>query len=274
MNLPNRIKNITGLIYGKLTVIEYVGKNHYGKTSWLCKCECGRPIVVSSNSLQSGKTTSCGCYQREVVLSRFDKNRNDMIGKVFGRLIIDSVDGVRNGTTYYICKCSCGGKTVLPISALVCGNTKSCGCLGIESRIVHGMSDHPLYQVYLNMKARCYNPNTPSFHRYGGREDNPILICDEWLNDFKTFHNWAVNNGYQPGLTIERSDNDKGYNPNNCVWTTMNEQARNRVTTKISLSDARSIATDDRSNNLIASEYNIDASCVSRIKTGDTWRDK
>ena len=79
------------------------------------------------------------------------------------------------------------------------------------------------------MKTRCYNPNFIYYCNYGGRG---IIICDEWLNDFKAFYEWAINNGYKEGLTIDRINNDGIYEPSNCRWITRAEQNRNQRKTK------------------------------------------
>ena len=75
------------------------------------------------------------------------------------------------------------------------------------------------------MKARCYNANNPYYYNYGGRG---ISICDEWLNDFSSFYNWAVNNGYKDTLFIDRINNNGNYEPSNCRWVTPKENSNNK----------------------------------------------
>jgi len=89
----------------------------------------------------------------------------------------------------------------------------------------HGLSNTPLYHVWLGMKSRCTNPNSPKFQRYGGRG---ITICKEWASSFKSFYTWAMENGYEKGLSIDRIDNDKGYFPDNCRFATDEQQNQNR----------------------------------------------
>ena len=81
-----------------------------------------------------------------------------------------------------------------------------------------------LYRIWGNMKTRCYNPNCKEYDRYGGRG---IKICSEWIDDFATFENWAYANGYREYLSIDRINNDKGYDPDNCRWADQHTQTRN-----------------------------------------------
>lgn len=93
----------------------------------------------------------------------------------------------------------------------------------------HYESLTPLYEVWKCMKRRCYNKNSTGFKYWGGRG---ITVCDEW-QEYIPFRNWARANGYKRGLTLEREDNNKGYNPNNCSWVTHAAQHRNRSDNKL-----------------------------------------
>lgn len=86
-----------------------------------------------------------------------------------------------------------------------------------------------LYRKYIHMKDRCYNPNDKRYHRYGGRG---IKVCDEWLNNYQSFENWSLQNGYVNGLTIDRINNDGDYEPSNCRYVTFSENSKKKSTTK------------------------------------------
>lgn len=82
-----------------------------------------------------------------------------------------------------------------------------------------------LERIFFAMKRRCYNPSNNKYKIYGARG---IKLCDEWVNNKKEFMRWAVNNGYQADLTIDRIDVNGNYEPNNCRWITLAEQSRNK----------------------------------------------
>ncbi len=86
-------------------------------------------------------------------------------------------------------------------------------------------SNKLLYGVFSTIKSRCYNESVAQYNDWGGRG---IKVCYEWLNNRKRFMSWALSNGYENGLQIDRIDNDKGYSPNNCRWVTRQENCKNR----------------------------------------------
>lgn len=156
--------------------------------------------------------------------------RENIIGYKFNRLTVIRENGRDSGGhMLYLCECNCGNQISAPLSRLKSGNTKSCGCFRKENthnmRIKHGMKGTRLYRIWRSMKDRCYNPNFKDYSLYGGRG---ITVCQEWLNDFSAFYDWAVTHGYADNLSIDRMDNDKGYSPDNCRWATALEQRLNQ----------------------------------------------
>lgn len=89
-------------------------------------------------------------------------------------------------------------------------------------------SNSRLYCTYKNMNRRCYDTKIPKYKSYGGRG---IKVCDEWRNDFNKFKEWAIDNGYNDTLTIDRIDVDGNYSPDNCRWITKQQQMWNRTDT-------------------------------------------
>lgn len=90
--------------------------------------------------------------------------------------------------------------------------------------ITHGMSKTRLYSCWTDMKRRCFNPNNKRYDRYGGRG---ITVCDDWVNSFQNFCDWAIKNGYDDSLTLDRINVNSDYSPDNCRWATKNEQQSN-----------------------------------------------
>ena len=94
--------------------------------------------------------------------------------------------------------------------------------------VKHGLARHPIYYIWKGIRQRCHNKNNPHYPKYGGRG---ISVCEEWRNDFMSFYEWVVSNGWRSDLQIDRIDNDGDYHPLNCRITTRVINVRNRRTT-------------------------------------------
>ena len=160
----------------------------------------------------------------------------DKTGMRFGRLTVISRAGDRfaNGKRLimWLCKCDCGNYKVIRSGNLKKGSsTRSCGCYKrecLEKRkvsYVHGMSKTRIYREWQGMKCRCYTKSNTSYKNYGGRG---IEVCEDWLNDFAAFYEWAISNGYSDDLTLDRIDVNGNYEPDNCRWVSMIIQDNNK----------------------------------------------
>ena len=153
----------------------------------------------------------------------------DLTGQKFGKLtVIKPVGKNQKGNYLWECECACGNTSIVRSSNLLTGDTKSCGCLQREMASktlkTHGLSGSRIYIIWEHMIARCNNPNDSRYKNYGGRG---ISVCDEW-RDFLLFNKWAMSNGYNDNLTIDRIDVNGNYEPSNCRWTDKKVQANNK----------------------------------------------
>ncbi len=156
----------------------------------------------------------------------------DLSGQKFGRLSVQNLHGSTKGRVRRDCVCDCGKKTIVLSDNLKQGTTKSCGCLRAEitsqrraaSKKEWTYSKTRIYNIWKGIKARCYNPKNTAFKRYG---EKGITVCDEWLNSSKAFYEWAIQNGYQDNLSIERKNSKGNYEPGNCKWADAYEQNNN-----------------------------------------------
>ena len=160
----------------------------------------------------------------------------------YGSLVAIERDcNASDGQACWRCKCDCGNEVVVKGGNLQSGNTSSCGCAhrrrGTDHpNTTHGKRHSAEYVAWANMKTRCLNTRSASYRDYGGRG---IVICERWINSFENF---LADMGERPvGRTLERKNVNGNYEPGNCVWATMEQQARNRRTTRVGMDDAASI---------------------------------
>ena len=173
---------------------------------------------------------------------------NRIEGRRFGRIfVVKATDERKNGCIAWLCRCDCGIEVVASSGNLVSGHTRSCGCLGREvtaarnraqSRHGHAAAETREYNTWHGMFARCRNPKSTSFSRYGGRG---IGVCERW----RSFENFLEDMGPRPpGMSLDRIDCNGNYEPSNCRWATAVEQQNGkRSNVRISIDGAdRTIA--------------------------------
>lgn len=194
------------------------------------------------------------------------------------------------------CRCKCGKIVVMKTSVLRSGATKSCGCVrnsifvkghpyGKRFKPTHGLSKHPLFRVWSHIIDRCYRlvPEHKSYRYYKGKG---IKVCDNWRDNFKSFYDWSVANGWQEGLSIDRKDSKGNYEPNNCEFVTRSENSKrmardnpilgqfngNSVLKARQVGEIKKRLMAGEPGTRIAKDYKVHKSTIYHIRDNKSWR--
>lgn len=171
-------------------------------------------------------------------------------------------------------KCYCGNKFESRICSVKNNNTKSCGCLIKKGgNKTHGLSAHCLCPIWREMVSRCHNRKNKDYKNYG---DRGVSVCEEWRDNFESFYNWALKNGYKGGLTIDRRNNNGNYEPANCRFITKAENSRNKRGIKLNwdlVNEIRNIKLliPEISPKEIAVAYNVKSATIRGVLCRRSW---
>lgn len=178
---------------------------------------CGERRVFSGSSCKD-------CESPQLIRGSRNNLLRDLTGWVSGKLtVVEATHERKHGQVVWRCLCECGNTFLSPSMQLAHRKVKSCGCIPRGAQPTHRLSGSPEYGTWYMMIFRCHNPESNSFKNYGAKGIN---VCDRWR---AAFANFLADMGPRPSSihTLDRKDNSRGYEPENCVWATRAEQSRN-----------------------------------------------
>ena len=181
--------------------------------------------------------------------------KEDLTGLKFNRLTVIKWSRKRGHKNLWQCKCDCGNVSDVEVGALKSGKTISCGCYSKERiskatilrNTKHNLSKSRIYRIWFDMVRRCTDDRRPKYKDYGGRG---ILVADEWL-DFENFLK-DIGMPENESLSLDRIDNNKGYNKINCRWADIKTQANNRRNNSIHIINGETLTMSQ-----ISEKFNI-----------------
>lgn len=187
----------------------------------------------------------------------------------FGRLTAIRPAGRKGKHAAWLFRCDCGNEHVTRINRATDGTTISCGCFRREHNSLvkrtHGLTGSLTYVSWQAMKSRCFWKPHSEYHRYGGRG---ITVCQRWIDSFETF---LADMGERPGLgwSLERLDNSRGYDPNNCTWIPKRRQSQNQRSNVRVTMEGENVCISEACRRLGISRINV----YKRLEMGWTIED-
>jgi len=196
------------------------------------------------------------------------KERTELIGRIFGEFLILNFYGIKDRRSSWCAKCSCGNFVVRAERTLLSGQSWHCGCKRYTPEVFLKRKYPRSKMTWKSMHDRCNLENRKDYKFYGGKG---IKVCERW----RKFSNFLDDMGERPiGLTLDRIDGDGDYSPDNCRWSDITTQNRNRKINKITIDIANEIRKDNRSLSKIAKDYGVNNSLISMIKNNKIWKNQ
>lgn len=216
----HNFKDLAGQKFNMLTVKSF-HEIRNNMSYWLCICDCGNEKILSVADLK--RTKSCGCVKK--------MHFQDLSGYENEDIIVISFSERRKSRIYWNCECKHCKNIIQREATNIKKGLATCKC--IHKKRIGASNSKPnrnteIYLKWCGMKSRCHNQNEKSFEYYGGRG---IRVCKEWLDDFDSFYDWSIKNGWQKGYSIERINVNGNYCPENCEWIQLLDQAKNKTNT-------------------------------------------
>lgn len=281
----NRI-NLIGQKFGYVTVTNISNTISDRRKKWECLCDCGNICYFHTSKLNGkGRTPSCGCKtnlnkqqgQQKAALNQM----KDLTNRKINNLTVIKFNGYKKSNNtrfksipYWLVKCDCGNEFSIQHKTLTKNNAqKYCIQCTHKNKQIHGLSDLPEYHIYNGMKRRCYNTEDSHYPNYGGRG---ITVCDRWLESPQNFIN---DMGLRPSeeYSIERINVNGNYEPSNCKWLLIKQQARNTTKSVLTLEIVKELKLLKSYELKFRQAFNILKSKYPHItmdSTYDVWRNK
>ncbi len=187
----------------------------------------------------------------------------EVVGKVAGDVLLGGV-------------CDCGKYKTFRYSNFRMGRQLSCGC-NRTPKVVSYDYKHPLYKIWIAMRARCDNETDQYYYNYGGRG---VKVCEEWDNSYEVFYNWCIANGWRKGLFVDKDVIPKKmgipallYSPEMCSIVTRTENNQSSRAAKLDMQKARDIRASNLPIKELAKMYGVLPCAIYAIRRNKTWKE-